>query len=353
MAKDRGLYKRGRIWWLRYAGPDGRIIYESSRTTDYREARALLVQRRQAVLEGTLPVRLRPTILFAELAEEYRHWAQRQRSFLSNKRYLIAQLVEAFGPIPLSALTVRLVETYQSRLLAAGKAPATVNRRLATLKHMVHKAVEWDLVGEEVYHRLRRVRPLPEQNRRLRYLTPEECQRLVEACDAHLRPIVLVALHTGMRKGEILSLEWERHIDLRQRLILLDRTKSGRRREIPMNSVVYETLQAIPRRLDSPYVFTDAQGRRFRDIKRSFRSACRRAGIRDFRFHDLRHTFASHLVMAGADLRTVQELLGHQSLTMTLRYAHLSPGHKRQAVAHLEGQLYNYYTIREKTGEGK
>ena len=94
-----------------------------------------------------------------------------------------------------------------------------------------------------------------------------------------------------------------------------------------------QTLQSLLRRVDSPYVFTDRKGRRFGDVKKGFHAACRRAGIKDFMFHDLRHTFASHLVMAGVDITAIKELLGHKSLSMTLRYAHLSPGHMRPAIA--------------------
>lgn len=94
------------------------------------------------------------------------------------------------------------------------------------------------------------------------------------------------------------------------------------------------------RRLDTDYVFVNPDtGKRYTDLKRSFNSACRKAGIRDFHFHDLRHTFASHLVMSGADLKTVQELLGHKSLTMTLRYSHLSQAHKKEALKALENNF--------------
>ncbi len=104
-------------------------------------------------------------------------------------------------------------------------------------------------------------------------------------------------------------------------------------------------MQGLVRRLDSPCVFIDKNGKRFLDVKRSFPSACRRAGIKDFRFHDLRHTFASHLVMAGVDLTTLKELLGHKDIRMTLRYGHLSPAHKKKAVELLEGALTDTPTI--------
>ena len=121
---------------------------------------------------------------------------------------------------------------------------------------------------------------------------------------------------------------------------MLDITKNGERREIPINNTLRASLQSITRRIDVPYVFYDkTTGEPYRYIKRSFNTACRRAGIRDFRFHDLRHTFASHLVMAGVDITTVKELLGHKSLTMTLRYAHLAPSHKVKAVGVLDGVI--------------
>ncbi|WP_353686754.1 site-specific integrase [Thermodesulfovibrio sp. 3462-1] len=167
------------------------------------------------------------------------------------------------------------------------------------------------------------VKFLQENNRRLRFLSKEECQTLINACDPHLRPIVICALNTGMRKSEFLNLKWDQ-VDLKHGFIFLDKTKNGERREIPINDTLRITFNGLLRRLDTPYVFYDpATGKPYQDVKRSFASACRRAKIQDFRFHDLRHTFASHLVMAGVDLTTVKELLGHKTLTMTLRYSHL------------------------------
>jgi integrase len=200
-----------------------------------------------------------------------------------------------------------------------------------------HTATALSRVSEQL--QIRRVKMLPENNRRLRYLSKEECQALINSCEPHLKPIVVVALNTGMRKGEILNLKWE-NVDLRHGFILLEITKNNERREILINETLKNCLQSITRRLDVPYVFYDkATGKPYKDVRRSFATACRRAGIRDFRFHDLRHTFASHLVMAGVDITTVKELLGHKSLTMTLRYAHLAPSHKVKAVGVLDGVI--------------
>ena len=204
---------------------------------------------------------------------------------------------------------------------------------------MFTKAVDWEMTNEEVLKKVRKVKQLPENNRRLRFLSSEECQSLIDACDFHLKPMVITALNSGMRRSEIFNLRWDQ-IDLKHGFILLGITKNGERREIPINLTLRETFEALTRHIKSTYVFWHGdEGKPYSDIKDSFNSAVKRAGIKDFKFHDLRHTFASHLVMAGVDLTTVKELLGHKTLTMTLRYAHLAPSHKVNAVEMLDGVL--------------
>ena len=137
------------------------------------------------------------------------------------------------------------------------------------------------------------------------------------------------------RRGEILGLKWEQ-VDLRHSFILLDTSKNGERREIPINTTLEYLFKEMPHSVESVFVFAGKKGKPLTDIKKSFHVALKNAGILDFRFHDLRHTFASHLVMAGVDLTSVKELLGHKDIKMTLRYSHLAPGHKRKAVQVLD-----------------
>jgi integrase len=141
-----------------------------------------------------------------------------------------------------------------------------------------------------------------------------------------------------MRLGEILGLRWEQ-VDLKHGFILLDKTKNNERREIPIKSPLRATLEAIPHGPESEHVFTDRNGKPYKSVNNSFPTARKKAGIHDIHFHDLRHTFASHLAMAGVDIATVKELLGHKDITMTLRYAHLAPSHKAKAVRMLEKRL--------------
>ena len=346
MAK--GIYKRGNVYWIRYAGLDGRVRYESSHSRKFKDAEVLLCNRKAKISEGKEPT-LKNKILnhtFTELSEHYLKWAKKQKSFRCKKGF-VGQLVKSFGNCPLRRFTKMIVEEYQTKILNGGNAPATANRHIATLKHMFTKAVDWEMVEEEVLKKIRGVKLEREDNKRLRYLSKEECQSLISNCTGHLNAIVITALNTGMRKEEILSLQWDSNVDLKHGFILLNKTKSGKRREIPINQTLSEALQGIVRHLHSKYVFVDKEGKRFKDVKRSFKTALRRTGIKDFKFHDCRHTFASHLIMAGVDLTTVKDLLGNNNITMTLRYAHLAPGHKIKAMEILDNAIGRKPTIQK------
>ena len=168
----------------------------------------------------------------------------------------------------------------------------------------------------------------------------------------HLKAILITALNTGMRKGEILGLKWK-DINFRQRVIVLLDTKNNERREVPINKLLFEVLLPLRKNPDSPYVFSKKNGKPYSNVRTSFETTKEKAGIEDFRFHDLRHTFASHLVMAGVGLRTVQELLGHKSYEMTLRYTHLSPDHKKAAVDILGKKMDTIWTPSIVEGKNK
>ena len=342
MAK--GVYKRGHVYWIRYAGLDGKTIYESTGSDKFRDAETLLIQRKQGIKEGKQPeVKRIANCSFKDLADQYREWIKGRHRSEPVKKYVIAALVERYGNIPLRRFNTPLVEQLQTEMIGKGRKNAYINKVLNILKAMFTKAVEWEMVESDALKRVRRVKGLLE-NKRLRYLSVEECQRLIDACDTHLKPIVITALNSGMRRGEILGLKRE-HLDMTYGFILLDRTKNGERREIPINETLKTLFRSLPRRLDTTYIFCDPKtGKPYGDIKHSFDTARKKAELEDLHFHDLRHTFASHLVMAGIDLTTVKELLGHKDIKMTLRYAHLAPAHKIRAVDILDNALNVNYT---------
>jgi integrase len=360
--KTKGIYRRGRVYWITYMGLDGKQKYESTGSDLKADAELILAQRRVDVDQGKEPVTRRRdrNHTFNQLADKYKAFVINQKS-AKTKEVFIEQLRREFGSVKLSNISLSAVEVWQVRRLTEERPsiiqggvnrppvkPATVNRTLGCLKHMFTKALDWEMITEDVFKRIKKAKMTPENNRRLRYLSFEESAALLNSCDKHLKPIVTLALNTGCRRGEILGLTWDR-VDLKHGFILLDDTKSGKRREIPINANVRAVLQGIVRRLDSPFVFVNpetvkerppvkegskkrpASGRYF-DVKKSFTTACRKAKLQDFHFHDLRHTFASQLVMNGVDITTVSRLLGHATLTMTLRYAHLAPDHLQNAV---------------------
>ena len=218
-------------------------------------------------------------------------------------------MVEVFGSYPLNSFSTRMIERFQTEKLTRCK-PAGVNRLIEILKHMFRKAVEREMVEKEVLEKVRRVKLIPENNRRLRFLSAEECQTLIEKCDPPLRPIVIMALNTGRRKSEILNLTWDQ-VDLKHGFILLEVTKNGKRRGIPINETLRQAFEALPRHIKSPYVFWHGEeGKPFLEVKKSFHSALRKAGIKNFILYDLRHTFASHLVMEGCGLKNRSRIVG-------------------------------------------
>ncbi len=340
MRRTKGLYKRGHVYWMCYK-VDSKLYRESTGKTLQKDAEYVLSCRRKEIEEGKLPDATKSNYKFAELAKEYLKWAERQRSY-KDKKLWVKQLNEVFGNLDVKDLNTRSIEQWQSKRLEYNK-PSTVNRLLATLKHMVNKGVQWGMAGDGALKQVRNVKLLPENNRRLRFLSVKECQTLIDCCAPHLKPIVTVALHTGMRKSEILGLKWEQ-IDLTHGFILLKTSKNGERREIPIDDTLRKMFEEMPHSIESIHLFTNRDGNPYKEVKKSFSTALRKAGIHDFRLHDCRHTVASHLVMAGVDLTSVKELLGHKSLSMTMRYSHLSHGHKRRAVNILDKVLSNNQT---------
>ncbi|UCF70700.1 MAG: site-specific integrase, partial [candidate division WOR-3 bacterium] len=207
------------------------------------------------------------------------------------------------------------------------------------IKHMMTKAVHW---GSLLKNPLRSVTKLKEPPGRVRYLTTDEISRLLYCCPQHIKPIVITALNTGMRKGEILGLKWE-DVDLIKRVILVRDSKNHRSRHIPINDILYAELLRLPHGpTDCEHVFVGKGNKPIRSIQNAWERALKAAGIVNFRFHDLRHTFASYLAMNGHNIRDIQELLGQKTILMTIRYSHLSNEVLRRAVDTLNlGQCQN------------
>jgi integrase len=334
--------KRGVSWVVDYLDPEGKRKRKFFPLKKDAEAYLgkVVAAKREGRYHDVFDVKKGNHTTFNELADEYVENYRTQRCFPRLKYYLVRIYREAFGDRRLASITYLDLQTFRNQRkatpLRSGKprTDATVNREMTTLKHILNKGVEWGMLEHNPFTKGSRL-ILKENNHRLRFLTDAEVEALLKACPPHLKTIVEVALLTGMRRGELLGLKWDQ---IRNGFIYLTETKSGKARQIPVSDRLAQVFKELRQKnqLKSPHVFCDSLGRRFYEVKRSFASACRRAGLEDFRFHDLRHTFASHLVMKGIGLKAVQELLGHADLKMTMRYAHLSQAHLKEAVAVLD-----------------
>ncbi len=271
--------------------------------------------------------------------------------------------------LPLKEIYPWMIEKWCAEQRKAGKVATTINRDVATLRTVISKAVAWNWLEVSP---LMKLKPLKIDNRaKVRYLSEDEEKRLFFALQErdkqavlkrdsgnqwraargynllpsleqqvfsdYLTPMVLLAIHTGLRRGELFDLCWD-YVDLNKATLTVagDKAKSGKTRHVPLNSKALYALKAWREQCSSnELVFPGKEGQRMDNVRKSWASVLKSAGITHFRWHDLRHHFASKLVMAGVDLNTVRELLGHADLTVTLRYAHLAPEHKAEAVARL------------------
>jgi integrase len=254
-----------------------------------------------------------------------RHTCRGRAGAHTRLRDLTAGRIAAYRERRLAATSVRRKDSQGN---ATPLSAASINRPLALLRHLLRLARdEWGVLPQ-----IPRVKLEREPEGRVKWLEPEEERRLLRACaasdDPRLLPIVTIALETGMRYSEILSMEWER-VDLSRGVIRLERTKSGRRREVPMRQAVYEALAVLPE---------TREGRVWpeRSIRTAWETAVERAGLDDFHFHDCRHHFASWFMMRGGNLLALSKILGHAKVSMTEKYAHLAPDHLRNEITRTE-----------------
>ncbi len=333
----RGLYRRrgSPNWWVRYADPNGRIVRESTGTSEKTLAKKVLAKKRVLVVEGRhLDKKQIPKTTFFELCEQYWElWGKYKR--MKGLSHMLEIWKKGFGNVPVSELHQQRVEKFLNERMTEKKlSPATRNRHLAHLSSLFNRGKEWGLITSNP---AQGIKPLRENGARTRFLDGDEIERLLGAASESFRPILLTALHSGMRRGEILNLKWA-DVDFKNSIITVQESKSGKKRMLPMDDTLCETLGVLPTRFQQGYVFPSPvkEGQPRYDFRRQFGNAVKKSDIDNFRFHDLRHTFASHLTMSGVDLMTVKELLGHATLTMTMRYAHLAPDHRMRAIKTLD-----------------
>lgn len=349
-----GMYRRGNCWYSDFIY-HGERYFKSHGPVSKSAASEKDRKFRTEVADGKY-ARKKTNITFDKLKELYLEWSKVNKRPLSYVRdqCSLKHLTPHFKGKRLSNISPFMVEQYKTKRKKSGAQAGTINRELSCLKAMFNKAIKW---GRAFDNPVSQVKMFKENNEKMMVLSSkheakmlEEIRRLKKS--EHLEEIVVTALNTGLRKRELLDLTWGQ-VNFSDRYLLITKTKNGEIRKIPMNKVLTETLHKLKNNGPNvDYVFPNKNGKPYTDVKTSFKRICKEIGIPEFRFHDLRHTFATRLVMAGVDLATVKELLGHKDIKMTMRYAHPSPEHKRQAVELLQSPV-NFHNTPQKANLAK
>jgi integrase len=334
----RGVYEKfpgSGQWWICFWDSQGRKRREKAGTKS--AAIKLANKRRTEALQGRkLPETLRQRIAtFKEIATDALDYSKLHKRSYRDDKYRMGRLQDWFGERPAQSLTPGEIER---RLAGEDWTPATSNRHRSLLSLAFRLAVRAGKVKENP---VRQVTRRKENNIRVRFLDAKE-ETALRAQIRKLNPDheaeFALALHTGLRRNEQYRLRWE-SIDLARGILTVADAKNGEKRYVPLNSKAREALNALARtNKGSEYVCPGTDGRLGRDWQRWFEQAVKLAGVGNLRWHDLRHSFASRLAMAGVPLRTIAELLGHKTLGMVMRYAHLAPAHLQEAVERLAAE---------------
>lgn len=328
----------------------GRVRFKSfARLTDARMWAAQVEAELQR--GGYVPTREDVRRTVADLVDQYLEdilpTKRHNRDRKNPERHLAWWRAE-LGNLPLVELTPDIVAKARDKLAkgrtrtGARRTPGTVNRYLVSLSHACRVAVsQWQWMRDNP---CRHVPKLQEPRGRTRFLSDDERRRLLDACRADINPdiydMVLLALATGIRRGELMGLTWSA-VDLERRRLVLEDTKNGERRVVPATGPARDMLERRSkiRRIDAPYVFPGRKRGKPLDPRAPFERACKAAGLEGFRWHDLRHTAASYLAMNGATLAELSDILGHKTLAMVKRYAHLSEQHTASVLERMTARL--------------
>jgi len=342
-----------RPWCLYYIGLDGKRHRERTQAPtksvaeELLKARLVEIERKRANPDSIIARTL------ADFAPEYLQYMEtrgRSKNYVRlHKLFLDRYLIAEFGADRLSDIKPGAIEKYMDKRLVAltprgtKTSPATVFQELMCLSALFEQAI---VRGHATTNPVRRVEKPKSKNLIERYLETKEEEALLARAPLPLQPLIQTALHTGLRKGELINLTWP-DVDLEENRIFVrpkeDKAggveawapKRNKARAVPINSDLRKILEAIPRSLVSPYVFVNPEtGKLWHeiDLNLAWYATLKKAGIKGFRFHDMRHTFASRLVQAGVSLKTVAQLLGHSSVVVTERYSHLAPSNLENAV---------------------
>jgi integrase len=342
--------KIGDNWYfdVRINGVRNREVIPNARTR--KQAEQAEIALRQELYEARFNPQQEEALLLSDFIDEhFLPWSRANKRSWYADEWRSKSLKTFFESKRLNEITPILIEKFKSNereksTKRGGKqSPTSVNRKIELLSRILSMAVDYGMIQSNP---CQRVRKFQLDNRRERYLSVEEETRLMSMLfgqRAYLRPIIILALNTGMRRGEILNLEWWQ-TDFSSNRLIVTKTKSGKPRHIPMNRIVRETLRELKESSKGKYVFESRKnpGHPILDPKKAFNAALKDAGIENFRFHDLRHTAGTRLAEAGADAFTIKDILGHASIQTSAIYVHATDEGKKRAINALGQYAENF-----------
>lgn len=334
-----GVYKRGNKWYCR-----GRINGERyhkccTGATNKEEAKALEDAERYRIRQIQIGlIKEEGKYTFGFLMDNYVNVCSANNRNVKDAHTKRKYLCEYFGRNKnIRNIRPTDIEQFKLYLKSKGRSNATINRYLAAIKRAYNLLLNDDLI---TYTPMKKIALLEENNRRYRYLTKQEWNRLRMSMPKYLYDIVLVALLTGLRRKNVLNLKWEQiNFSMGFLEVLKQDNKGGKVIRLPMSDYLIQHFQSLNPK-ESGYVFVNPDtGLPFVDIKRAFKSALKRAGISDFKFHDIRRTVGTWLLQAGVDIRAIQQILAHSDIRTTERYLAVSQERNRCAVNLLDNML--------------
>lgn len=327
-----GVFKRGDVWWIDFVTTDGQRVRESSGTAD--REKALELHDRMKVRDWERKrLGVKPDRSWQEAAIRWLKETSHKRTHERDKEKL-RWLHPYLGHRMLSQVTRDLIDEIGERK-ARESSEANANRYLALIRSILRKARDdWEWV-----HHIPKVRLFRERTKRVRWITRDEAYRLLAELPQHLREMAQFSLCTGLRQRNVSYLRWDQ-VDLQRRVawIHADEAKAGRPIAVPLNE---DAVSVLRERLGKHREFVFTYGRQNHPVERcstkAWKAACRRAGIDNFRWHDLRHTWASWHVQSGTSLQELMELGSWTTHEMVMRYAHLAADHLVKAACRIDG----------------
>lgn len=344
------VYKKNGRWYLRFSVRDREYNRAVQEATCMKDAEKAEIRFKNDLLQGKYELAEKiGDMPFKKLTEVYMEYAESCKKSWKSDVSRVNHLLNFFGDNRLREITPANVERYKSeRQKYKTKrneliSNSSINREIEVLRKMFNIALKNKWAMSNPASSQQGVNKLRQDNSIERFLQPAEELRMLNLCVgqfAYLKPIIICALHTGMRRGEILNLKWE-NVNFKTGCITLTETKNNKIRKIGISNTLKEEFKKLNR--FNEYVFTNPKtDKPYSDIKKGFKSIRDNAGIKNLRFHDLRHTAATRMVASGIDLVIVQDLLGHADLKTTQRYSHPVPERKQKAIEALENYCINF-----------